>query len=355
MTAPSEVQHEVTGVGGARFFPQSIRLPQLLPARDAEQFALHMAALEWSLHAPITIRTEADIQSARTWADRVKPYRHQIQNLMTFCRRAPVALLADDVGLGKTISAGLILSELMARRKVSRVLVVAPSLLLPQWREELYEKFNIAALEATGASLAKSLDSSVPVVISTYQSVRSTLDKIRAANFDMIILDEAHKLRNLHGTSSPPLFAQAVRQALADRVFKYALMLTATPIQNRLWDLYSLVDLLTAAKGHANPLGSPEVFRVRFVGDARGVQLKQGRKEEFRRILSSYIVRTRRCDASLLFPTRKVVTQRIGARAMRGHREAGAAFLAHGVRSNLATGAHRLFGNLCTHGQAGYP
>ncbi|HLP83341.1 MAG TPA: SNF2-related protein, partial [Phycisphaerales bacterium] len=265
------------------------------------------------MDSPITIRGDVDIQSKRVWAERFDPFAHQIQNLITFCRRAPVALLADDVGLGKTISAGLILSELMVRRKVSRALVVAPKLLLPQWQEELAIKFGISAETATGAQLTAAVRRGMPVVVTTYHSIRSYLNDLRRSNFDMIILDEAHKLRNLHGTAQAPQFAVGVRQALADRVFKYVLMLTATPIQNRLWDLYSLVDLLTAAKGHTNPLGSPESFKATYIEDARAVQIRRGRKEEFRQHLSNYIVRTRRSDAKLVFPTRKIATYRVAA------------------------------------------
>jgi superfamily II DNA or RNA helicase len=297
----------------AEIRPDAFRFPKLRAASTEEHYNLHIAALEWSLDSPITIRGEADIQSKRMWAERLDPFAHQIKNLITFCRRAPVALFADDVGLGKTISAGLVLSELMVRKKVSRALVVAPKLLLPQWQEELAVKFGIPAETATGAQLTAAVRRGTPVVVSTYQSIRSHLDDLRRSNFDMIILDEAHKLRNLHGTAQPPQFAVGVRQALADRAFKYVLMLTATPIQNRLWDLYSLIDLLTAAKGHTNPLGSPESFKATYIEDARAVQIRRGRREEFRQHLSNYIVRTRRNDAKLVFPTRKVKTHRVAA------------------------------------------
>ena len=79
-----------------------------------EHYLIHLAALEWSLDTPITLKSIKDAKSQITWKGRVDPFHHQIQNLLTFCRRAPVALFADDVGLGKTISAGLVLSELMS-------------------------------------------------------------------------------------------------------------------------------------------------------------------------------------------------------------------------------------------------
>ena len=85
----------------------------------------------------------------------------------------------------------------------------------------------------------------------------------------MLILDEAHKLRNLYGADQTPQVAQRFREALAGRIFKYVLMLTATPIHNRLWDIYSLVDLLAVARGHQNPFGSEGVFARTFIADDR--------------------------------------------------------------------------------------
>ncbi len=312
----SQLPPSVPRISDLAFRADSVRFPRLQPARSTAHYDLHIAALEWSLDAPITIGSAADIQSKRIWEERFKPYAHQVRNLITFCRRAPVALFADDVGLGKTISAGLVLSELMERRKVSRALVVAPRILLPQWQEELGTKFDIPSSTATGSQLADALRGKAPVVITTYHSVRGHLDGIGVTDFDMVILDEAHKLRNLHGTAKAPEFALSVRQALEARVFKYVLMLTATPIQNRLWDLYSLVDLLTVAKGHENPLGSPGAFRANYVADTMAVEIRHGRREQFRRHLGSYIVRTRRSDAKLVFPQRKVKTERVRPEAV---------------------------------------
>ena len=78
----------------------------LRPAATDEEYALHLAALEWSLAEAIVIQSPEDIQSRGSWRDLVEPYAHQVQNLFTFCRRLPVTLIGDDVGLGKTISAG---------------------------------------------------------------------------------------------------------------------------------------------------------------------------------------------------------------------------------------------------------
>lgn len=285
----------------------------LLPAGGEEEFQLHLAALEWSLADPIIIERTEDIKSRGNWQDRLEPYRHQMQNLMTFCRRLPVTLIADDVGLGKTISAGLVLSELIVRRRVSRALVVCPSILGPQWIEELESKFGVFGRWVTGGDLDAELQREAPVVATTYESISPRLQKIQPGQFDMLILDEAHKLRNLYGSQKPPKMAERMHKALKQRLFKYVLMLTATPIQNRLWDLYTLVDCLVVAKGHANPFGDDAAFRRNFIADASmGARtLKPGKAAEFRRILRQYLVRTRRQEVRLLFPKREVRLYRV--------------------------------------------
>jgi len=115
-------------------------------APDATAYGLYLAAQEWDLIDPILIRDRTDLKSEPKWREHIEPYHHQITNLVTFCRRLPVTLLADDVGLGKTISAGLIASELMSRNRISKILVVCPKLLVPQWKEELESKFGIVGI-----------------------------------------------------------------------------------------------------------------------------------------------------------------------------------------------------------------
>jgi superfamily II DNA or RNA helicase len=282
--------------------------PDLPPTHSQEEFDLHVAALEWSLAEPIIINSAADIKSAADWKGRVEPYQHQVQNLMRFCRRLPVTLLADDVGLGKTISAGLIISELMKRSKVKKVFVVCPNILIPQWVEELDSKFAISAYGGSGSNIRWASKRDESVIVTTYQSATGFLDSLETGLFDMLILDEAHKVRNLHGTKKPPKMATAIYKALEARMFKYVLMLTATPIQNRLWDIYSLIDCLAVARGHRNPLGSPDSFADRYIDDGRvnARKLRPHVADEFRKIVGTYMFRTRRVDAQLAFPDRKV-------------------------------------------------
>jgi hypothetical protein len=135
----------------------------------------------------------------------------RIHVLITFCRRLPVTLLADDVGLGKTISAGLVASELMSRNKISKFLLVCPKLLMPQWKEELESKFGIPGVCATGKELLQAeLPEGGGAVITTYQSARMYLNALGQAGFEMLVLDDAHKLRNLYGANQAPQVAPKV-------------------------------------------------------------------------------------------------------------------------------------------------
>jgi SNF2 family DNA or RNA helicase len=282
----------------------------LVPARSIEDYDLHRAAVEWSLTEPIVLNSADEIQSRPLWEAQVQPFLHQQQNLFTFCRRLPCTLLADDVGLGKTISAALIISELMSRRRITRTLVLCPKIIAPQWKDELESKFGLQAVVTQGGALLEEQHSHSAVIITTYDSARLYIERLQPDSFDFLILDEAHKLRNLHGSRQQPKTAQQIRRVLESRLFRYVLMLTATPMQNRLYDLYSLIDLLTVAKGHSNPFGSPKSFLRQYAtGNAKRVQPNSA--QQFQAILRDHIVRTRRSDATLLFPKREVRTLRV--------------------------------------------
>jgi superfamily II DNA or RNA helicase len=279
----------------------------------ADEYKLYRAALEWDLVDPVVIETRKDLKSEKRWQSHLQPYHHQVINLITFCRRLPVTLLADDVGLGKTISAGLIASELIARARISKILIVCPKLLGPQWQDELKTKFDLPATIAAGKKLIRAEPEGVGAVITTYASARLHLDKIPEDRFQMLVLDEAHKLRNLYGVDPPPQVALRFKKALEERRFRYVLMLTATPIQNRLWDLYSLVDLLTVARGHENPFGTEGMFARKFIADKReeARHLKAEAREEFRKIVYGYMSRVRRGDAKLYFSDRVIQLHRV--------------------------------------------
>lgn len=291
---------------------QLAKLNFLRPSESFEAYDLYMAATQWSLADPIMLHGPEDIKAGHRWENNFKPFAHQVRNLFRIINHLPITLLADDVGLGKTISAGMVISEIYERMRSSRFLVLCPSLLGPQWAEEMKQKFGLDCEFARGKALDPLLlDKKVPIVATTYHSIRPRLNKIKPGMFTMLIADEAHKLRNLHGSPKPPKLAVQLRDALDKRLFKYVLMLTATPIQNRAWDLYSLIDLMTVAKGHVNVLGSPNSFAAQYLYDKKGLYIRKERQRDLQNTLQQYIFRTRRLDAQLIFPDRHIAFRRL--------------------------------------------
>lgn len=150
---------------------------------------------------------------------------HQIDAAL-FAFRSPLAtgaLLADEVGLGKTIEAGLVLSQKWAERK-RRVLVIAPSNLRKQWFQELTEKFHLPCriLEARSynAAVKEGMGAAQPfaapdVVICSYQFATGKAEDVAAMPWDLVVIDEAHRLRNVYKPNN--VIANTLKQALAGR------------------------------------------------------------------------------------------------------------------------------------------
>jgi SNF2 family DNA or RNA helicase len=275
-----------------------------LPARDPRDYELHLAAVEWGLSSALDINRREDFLSLPS--PNVEPFAHQVNDAILFFRRlSPRGLIADDEGLGKTITAGLVARELLERGRIDSLLVVCPKSLVEQWQEELDSKFGIKAVPAVGGDFS-GLDRH-QFWITSYHTARSRIDAVRARKFDLVILDEAHALRNLYGGQAPPQVAKAFEQLMREDSVRYCVMLTATPIQNRLWDMFSLLEILKAPQ--PNPLGTPDIFRSRYIADPAARRLRGGTQEEFRRNVAEATVRTRRADTKLLFPERDVRTE----------------------------------------------
>lgn len=205
----------------------------------------------------------------------------------------------------------------MTRARVQRALIVAPKILLPQWRSELKSKFRIESRYESGRQFLNALAGRAPVVITTYDTLRRYIDAVREHPIDLAIFDEAHKLKGLYGVANPTQRARRIREALGNNLFNYALFLTATPIQNSPWDLYSLIDCVAATGRHDNPFGSPNSFRRTFLVPQRGrfapPSLASGARDRFREIVSRYTMRVNRGTSRLPFPTREVVLERTRA------------------------------------------
>jgi adenine-specific DNA-methyltransferase len=208
------------------------------------------------------------------------------------------ALLADEVGLGKTIEAGLVISQRWAERK-RRILVIAPSNLRKQWHQELSEKFLLPGFILESKSYNQSVrrlnlqpfDVKDAVVICSYQFARLKASDVQGVPWDLVVIDEAHRLRNVYKPSN--VIANTLKNALSQR---NKLLLTATPLQNSLLELYGLVSFIDE---HA--FGDVKSFREQFAnpGDKRNFEaLKERLKpichRTLRRQVTAYIPYTRR-------------------------------------------------------------
>src|ERR1700730_15424753 len=172
---------------------------------------------------------------------------HQVDAAL-FAFRSPLskgALLADEVGLGKTIEAGLVLSQKWAERR-RRILIIVPSNLRKQWHQELTEKFFLPCriLETKSYNAAVRQGQFRPfegdsIVICSYQFARNKAADVANTPWDVVVIDEAHRLRNVYKPSN--IIANTLKLALAG---KDKLLLTATPLQNSLLELFGLVSFI---------------------------------------------------------------------------------------------------------------
>lgn len=172
---------------------------------------------------------------------------HQVDAAL-FAFRSPLsrgAILADEVGLGKTIEAGIVLSQIWAERK-RRILIIVPSSLRKQWNQELLEKFFLPSTIIESKSFNQEVKQGKnnpfeksEIIITSYQFARNKADQVRDVKWDLVVIDEAHRLRNVYKTSNK--IARALKEALAHAP---KLLLTATPLQNSLMELYGLVGFI---------------------------------------------------------------------------------------------------------------
>lgn len=217
------------------------------------------------------------------------PLQHQLEVAETVIERMNgKAILADEVGLGKTIEAGLILKEYLIRGLVKKALILAPASLINQWIDELNQKFYIPAIPY---KKNYNLDHYNVVVMSMDTAKKSPhKEVIYAQDYDMIIIDEAHKLKN-HKTKNYE-FVQGLKK-------KFCLLLTATPIQNDVFELFYLISLLKP--GH---LGNYETFQAEFSAN----KLTWEHDDYLKELVNQVMVRNRRQDTGIEWTHRRVQT-----------------------------------------------
>lgn len=218
------------------------------------------------------LERRAEIGTSETFARALSDAKvdlnpHQVAAAM-FAVRSPIAagaILADEVGLGKTIEASLLLAQKWAERK-RRLLIIVPANLRKQWSVELMDKFHLKSviLENKDIKLQAQLGNFNPfrqdaIVIVSYNFAAKNGHYINPRNggpafWDMVVVDEAHRLRNVYKPNNKQ--AKAIKQAI-EPYFK--VLLTATPLQNSLLELYGLVSIIDEYQ-----FGSLDGFRERY-------------------------------------------------------------------------------------------
>ncbi len=263
-----------------------------------------------------------------------EPFDYQIRAARTALRRfRGRGLLSDEVGLGKTIEAGLVLKEYLMRQMVERVLILTPPGLVAQWQEELATKFGLTDFITNNDPQFRTYGpqawTQFPHVIASLATARRAEHRkvITAQSYDLVIVDEAHHLKNRSSVSWK--LVNALQK-------KYILLLTATPVQNRLSELYNLVTVLKPGQ-----LKSPKEFSRQFV--VRGDPRLPKNRGVLRELLSDVMVRHSRGQISIQLPPRRAHTIQINLRPEEQSLYDGISTLSRRIMSEKSvTSAHRL-------------
>ena len=214
---------------------------------------------------------------------------HQIEAAL-FAIQSPLsqgAMLADEVGLGKTIEAGLLLTQYWAERK-RKLLIIAPASLRKQWSNELHEKFHLPNTVLDNRIYKMSIargegnpfDQDIVFIVSIHFAGQHSM-RLRTIDWDLVVIDEAHKLRNVYRKKNK--MARNIKWALDG---KKKILLTATPLQNSLMELYGLSSIIDE-----HYFGDPESFRKQFVNNS-------GAEDELRGRLAHFCRRTLRKEVT---------------------------------------------------------
>jgi len=248
---------------------------------------------EWSLfslHNTATVArlaTDFDDLLALEQLHGFSPLPHQVETakkvLQKFHGRA---ILADEVGLGKTIEAGLVIKEYQLRGLARKILILVPASLVLQWTRELNDKFRIGCFAQRNEWSWGQYD----VLVASLDTAKREPNKtsVLGTQWDMVVVDEAHKLKNSRTKNW-----QMVNQIPN----KFMLLLTATPVQNDLRELHTLITLLKPGQ-----LGNSHEFADQFMESPRVARDPNGLKSQ----LSDVMIRNRRLDGGVSLPERQV-------------------------------------------------
>ncbi|MBU6166397.1 MAG: DEAD/DEAH box helicase family protein [Alphaproteobacteria bacterium] len=203
---------------------------------------------------------------------RVEMNPHQVDAAL-FALKSPLSrgvLLADEVGLGKTIEAGLVIAQRWAEQR-RRIILIVPASLRKQWAQELWDKFMLRAFildaktwkDEVKAGRKHPLERPDAITITSYEFAARKADDIRKARWDLVVFDEAHRLRNVYKNGGSQR-AKQLKEALHE---PFKILLTATPLQNSLMELYGLVSIIDESH-----FGGEAAFRAQYVGGTEVAQ-----------------------------------------------------------------------------------
>lgn len=231
----------------------------------------------------------------------IEHYQYQIETARKVLRRfGGRAILADEVGLGKTIEAGLILKEYFLRGLVSKVLILTVPSLVSQWQEEMETKFNLKFITTDDVEFDRKETNfwhKHDLIIASLHTAKRENHRqaIHQIDYDLLIIDEAHHLK-----SKATLSWQFVNEIKK----KFVLLLTATPIQNNLEELYNMITILKPGQ-----LKTLTTFKRNFI--TRGNPKKPKNKEELRELLAEVMIRNTRAQIDIKLPKREANTIKI--------------------------------------------
>jgi ERCC4-related helicase len=215
---------------------------------------------------------------------RVQMNPHQVEAAL-FALKSPLSkgvLLADEVGLGKTIEAGLVLSQRWAEHK-RRIILIVPASLRKQWQQELFEKFSLRS-EIVETSTYKALlkqghiqpfAAVQGIIICSYEFAARKADELHAIAWDLVVFDEAHRLRNVFKKDGSAR-AKDLKKALQDR---FKILLTATPLQNSLMELYGIISVIDDSH-----FGGENAFRAQYVSTGQSAVALDGLRDRLKPI-----------------------------------------------------------------------
>lgn len=231
--------------------------------------------LEYLKNANLAIKSSLELNS------NIQLYAHQVLAAKKMKNQfGGTGILADEVGLGKTVEAGIIIKEFLMTGIVQSVLILTPPSLIYQWQNEMESKFNLKFFQRDDPNYIDISSHDLLICSHPGAVFHSQKQKLISRNWDMVIVDEAHSLKN-----SETLKYKLVREITK----KYTILLSATPIQNNLLELFTLVDLL-----RPGILGTKTHFKNKFADDSTLRKINPLFKDEFQNILSNIIIRTTR-------------------------------------------------------------